>query len=157
MPITSRPEDPWLIRSCFSDDAKWEQLVAEATAPVVMFSNEFFANFKPIDDRVFDGKLPLEVVNALPDDYPQYFVLIVDEASFAPEFTVLVVSFLPQFDESYDTPPRNRVGSQIQSFRAIPSSLQSITNNLSIGNMEFEEFAESVDDDGVFRGFPQPE
>ena len=28
-------------------------------------------------------------------------------------------------------------------------------NNLSIANMDFREFAESVDPDGVFRGFPQ--
>lgn len=40
-------------------------------------------------------------------------------------------------------------------FRAIPSQIQSIENNLSIANMDFEEFAESVDEDGVFRGFPR--
>jgi hypothetical protein len=28
-----------------------------------------------------------------------------------------------------------------------------IENNLSIANMFFSEFADSVDDDGVFRGF----
>jgi hypothetical protein len=32
-------------------------------------------------------------------------------------------------------------------------AIQSIQNNLSIANMDFEEFANSVDDDGVFRGF----
>ncbi len=40
-------------------------------------------------------------------------------------------------------------------FRAIPSQIQGIENNLSIANMDFEEFAEAVDEDGVFRGFPQ--
>jgi hypothetical protein len=29
----------------------------------------------------------------------------------------------------------------------------SVENNLSLSNMGFEEFAESVDEDGVFRGF----
>jgi hypothetical protein len=29
-----------------------------------------------------------------------------------------------------------------------------IENNLSLANMDFEEFAEAVDPDGVFRGFP---
>ena len=28
-------------------------------------------------------------------------------------------------------------------------------NNLSIANMDFDDFANSVDHDGVFRGFPQ--
>jgi hypothetical protein len=30
-----------------------------------------------------------------------------------------------------------------------------VENNLSLVNMDFVEFAESVDPDGVFRGFPQ--
>jgi hypothetical protein len=42
-----------------------------------------------------------------------------------------------------------------QEFRAVPSRVQSIENNLSIANMDFEEFAEAVDRDGVFRGFPK--
>jgi uncharacterized protein DUF6924 len=28
-----------------------------------------------------------------------------------------------------------------------------VENNLSLANMDFEEFADSVDADGVFRGF----
>jgi hypothetical protein len=36
----------------------------------------------------------------------------------------------------------------------IPSEIQSIENNLSLANMDFEEFAESADKDGIFRGFP---
>jgi hypothetical protein len=40
-------------------------------------------------------------------------------------------------------------------FRAVSSPVQGIENNLSIANMDFEEFAEAVDEDGVFRGFPE--
>jgi hypothetical protein len=38
-----------------------------------------------------------------------------------------------------------------------PRKTESIENNLSIGNMGFEEFAEAVDRDGTFRGFRTPE
>lgn len=38
-------------------------------------------------------------------------------------------------------------------FRAVPSQIQSIENNLSFANMDFAEFADSADDDGTFRGF----
>lgn len=41
-------------------------------------------------------------------------------------------------------------------FRAVPSQIQSIENNLSISNMDFAEFADSVGADGIFRGFPRP-
>ena len=40
-----------------------------------------------------------------------------------------------------------------RSFRALPSQVQSIENNLSIANMDWEDFAGAVDADGVFRGF----
>jgi len=30
----------------------------------------------------------------------------------------------------------------------------SVENNLSISNMDFSDFADSADADGVFRGFP---
>ena len=40
-----------------------------------------------------------------------------------------------------------------QEFRAIPSEIQGIENNLSLANMSFEDFARAVDGDGVFRGF----
>ena len=42
-------------------------------------------------------------------------------------------------------------------FRAAPTPVHSIENNLSIANMDFHEFADAVGDDGVFRGFrPEP-
>ena len=40
-------------------------------------------------------------------------------------------------------------------FRARPSQIQTIENNLSIANMDFQEFAEAVDQSGIFRGFPE--
>jgi len=43
-----------------------------------------------------------------------------------------------------------------RSFRAIPSAIQSIENNLSIANMGFSEFARATDLDGIFRRFPAP-
>jgi hypothetical protein len=37
--------------------------------------------------------------------------------------------------------------------RTIPSEMWGIENNLSISNMDFEDFSNVVDEDGVFRGF----
>jgi hypothetical protein len=36
----------------------------------------------------------------------------------------------------------------------VPSRACDIENNLSLANMAFHDFADSVDPDGVFRGFP---
>jgi hypothetical protein len=38
-------------------------------------------------------------------------------------------------------------------FRVVPAELWSVQNNLSLPNMEWEEFADNVDGDGIFRGF----
>ncbi|WP_436838952.1 DUF6924 domain-containing protein [Nocardia salmonicida] len=40
-----------------------------------------------------------------------------------------------------------------RTFRAIPREVESIVANLSISNMDVHDFADSVDPDGVFRGF----
>ncbi|GAB4214988.1 MAG: hypothetical protein OHK0012_14070 [Synechococcales cyanobacterium] len=41
-----------------------------------------------------------------------------------------------------------------RTFRVIPGEIWAVENNLSIANMDFHDFANSVDPDGVFRGFP---
>ncbi|MFC8848558.1 MULTISPECIES: DUF6924 domain-containing protein [unclassified Micromonospora] len=38
-------------------------------------------------------------------------------------------------------------------FRTLPRQVQAIENNLSLGNMDFVEFARAAGPDGVFRGF----
>jgi hypothetical protein len=40
-----------------------------------------------------------------------------------------------------------------RTFRAIPSQIRAIENNLSLANMDFAEFADNAGADGVFRGF----
>jgi hypothetical protein len=40
-----------------------------------------------------------------------------------------------------------------RTFRVVPSEAWGVENSLSLANMGFEEFAEAVDEHGVFRGF----
>jgi hypothetical protein len=42
-----------------------------------------------------------------------------------------------------------------RTFRVIPREMWGVENNLSIANMDYDDFANSADADGVFRGFPQ--
>jgi hypothetical protein len=67
------------------------------------------------------------------------FVFLVDGRTINdPEHPIVVVDL-------YEDPGR--------SFRVIPSEMWVVENNLSLANMDFQEFAESADRDGVFRGF----
>jgi hypothetical protein len=38
-------------------------------------------------------------------------------------------------------------------FRCIPAEMWGVENNLNIANMDWEDFADEVDADGIFRGF----
>ena len=79
----------------------------------------------------------------MPASYRLSFVFVVDrEAVSNPEFPILVVDLHHQ---------RGR------GFRAIPSTIPSIECNLSLANMNFFEFSNAVDADGVFRGFANRE
>ncbi len=46
-----------------------------------------------------------------------------------------------------------RGGSDRAQFRCIAAQLWGIENNLNIANMDWEEFADAVDANGIFRGF----
>jgi hypothetical protein len=131
-----------LVRTDFTDSTAWEQASSEAQQEN---ADGFRAYIEPVSDPAFDGLSWEAVKAAVPADDDEGAVLfIADAAALAsPEHPILVVDLLQ------DRPP----------FRCIGSQLWGVENNLSIANMDWEEFAEefadAVDDDGVFRSFPE--
>lgn len=123
-----------LVRTDFSDDAAWETLVADATKPYG--PDGFMAYFVPVDDRAFEGMSAEELST---HDGDAYFVFAADgESMGGPERTLLVV---------------DRLHDRGRSFRVVLPHAHGVENNLSLFNMDFFEFANAVDADGVFRGF----
>ncbi|GAB24854.1 hypothetical protein GOPIP_074_00150 [Gordonia polyisoprenivorans NBRC 16320 = JCM 10675] len=120
-------------------DQAWGALVWEASAPVDFEHEEgrFRANFQYIDDRAYDGVTVDDIVDSAPEP-PPFFVFVADEATLSsPDHAVLVVDLLHQ--------PGRTV-------RVRPRDLWSVENNLSLGNMGFDDFARAAVD-GVFPGF----
>lgn len=132
-------ENPLVLRTDFSNQMTWEKICTEIQKPVGMF--RFRANVEFLDDTEYADLTKELVLERIPKNYNHTFIFIVDRTTISHPDHPLVVMDL------YD-------GSGHE-FRAIPSQIQGIENNLSIANMDFEEFAEAVDEDGVFRGFPQ--
>jgi hypothetical protein len=92
-----------------------------------------------VSDPEYDGLTVEQLVALGQDDKDCTYAFVVDRRTMTdPEMPVLVV------DLNHE-PGR--------AFRVVPSELASIDDNLSIGNMDFFEFADNVDADGVFRGF----
>jgi hypothetical protein len=127
-------ENALVVRTDFSDQDAWEAVQREITEPVDGF--QAYVHF--VDDRELSGLSIPEIVKAAGHD--RSYVMVVDRTAIeSSEHPVLVIDL-------YDEPGRT--------FRALPSCVQSIENNLSISNMDFEEFARAVGKDGIFRGFP---
>jgi len=155
--MNEQPEqNPWVIRTGFSNAGKWEHIRELISAPQKDGDKEFFAYVKFVNDEKHRDQDPKQLVLSLPDTYKHMFCFIVDQECIKnAEHPILVVGFYPSDNESFDRLPRETPLSDIATFRALPSQIQGIENNLSIANMDYEEFADSVDMNGVFRGFPR--
>jgi hypothetical protein len=101
---------------------------------------EFRAYVECVSDPAFDGFQPEQVIAAAALGPYRGYVFVVDPTTLThPEHPVLVVDLSSE-------PGRT--------FRVIPSEIWGVENNLSLANMDFEEFADAADSDGIFRGFP---
>ncbi len=129
-------ENALLIRTDFSDPTAWQQLIAAVSEP----GDPFIFNMEIVDDNANNSASVEQLMSALPEDYPHTFMVVADKIAISqPDYPLLVADLLEQR------------GSQ---FRAVAACVASIDNNLSIGNMGFEEFAGLIDETGVFRGIP---
>ncbi|MDM8005703.1 MAG: hypothetical protein QUV05_06075 [Phycisphaerae bacterium] len=131
-------ENAIVVRSDFSDDAAWRSLCGEMRVPI----GDFRACVDFVDRREFAGVTVEQLVSLAAHHENITFVFVADHVTFTdPARPLLVVDLLEE-------PGRT--------FRAVPRAVQAVENNLSIANMDFHEYAEAVDDDGIFRGFPRP-
>ena len=127
----------FVFRTDFTDDAVWSDVSSAISMPV----GEFRAFVKFVDDRRYDGLTVEQLLEFAPEGPDQTFIFLVDHETVThPDHPVLVVDLYWQ---------RGRV------FRVIPSKMWGVQNNLYLCNMDWEEFANNTDEDGVFRGFPQ--
>lgn len=142
--------DTLLVRTDFTDDDAWDQVQGEA-ATREWAPDGFRTCFEPVSDPQWAGATWEAVKAAAPvDDTGPRVLFIADSVTFASsEHPVLVVDLddnilsVAEFPEIASRTP----------FRCIPSELDSVEGNLSLGNMDWEEFAAAVGGDGVFRGF----
>ncbi len=125
-----------VVRTAFGNDAAWEALKAAVAEP----QDEFAANVSFVDDPALDGADPAEVAHAARSRGLHAVVLIADFETFAsPDRVLLCVDALEE---------------PVRSFRFVPAQAWSVENNLSLANMDFDDFLGSLGPDGFFRGFP---
>jgi hypothetical protein len=134
-----RTNCPIVLRTDFDYPQAWATICKLIRAPVPAPGDTFYAYVEFLDDPAFQGLNTDALLSSARPSYNHSFLCVVDTmAATHIAFPILVLDL------------RANPGS---TFRAIPSTIQSIENNLSISNMDFFEFASAVDPDGIFRGF----
>jgi hypothetical protein len=125
-----------LVRTDFTSEDAWQAVRDEALRE---YEDGFRANLEPVSDPAFDGA-GWQMVRAAvpPDDHGPSVLFIADRSTLAsPDHPVLAVDLLED--------PGHRP------FRCIPPELRAVENNLNIANMSWEDFADEIDDSGVYR------
>lgn len=129
-------KDVLVVRTYFDNDKDWNKLSKKLTDSYEM---GFTAHIELFNDERFENASVQDIIEKSKPNYKHSFIFVADSLTFAnPENSVLCIDL-------YDY-----IG---KSFRVIPSELWGVENNLSIANMDFYEFHDGCDSDGVFRGF----
>ncbi len=154
IPASDRPP---LVRTDFSDEAAWQAIrrsiltippELEDAIGLMNFMNDLSDDDEDdsdepwfvdiIDERRFADLSMEEVIKRLPADDNNLCLFIVDRQAISDSGHPILVVDLRQGGS--------------RTFRAIPSQICSIGSNLPIANMDWEDFADHVDEQGVFRG-----
>ena len=123
---------PVVIRTSFGDEPAWLTFCETIKA---LFEDE--PHF--ISDAKLDSKSPEDLLEELPTEASHNCIYIADEQTLkSAELPVLAMDIV--------TGPG-------RTFRVVPAEMNAVQVNLWISNIDFEEFADSVDSDGVIRGF----
>jgi len=134
MVVIPQDGDAPLIRTDFSNDAAWEGLLIATRRPS---SEGFLANVQVINDARLDG-VSAEQLGSAARGTKHAIIFLADEVTMRhADLAVLCIDA---------SAPEHR-------FRVIPGELWSVENNLSLANMDFEEFRSAAGADDVFRGF----
>lgn len=132
LPVT---QSSLLVRTDFTDDAAWSVL---RTAVATESDDGFLPDLEVVDDRAWEDASVEDLRRAALDAGVEIPLLFVgDGPAMADDLPVLVV------DLHEDPPPP---------FRCVARELWSVENNLSLANMDWHEFVDASDDDGVYRG-----
>lgn len=145
-----------LVRTDFDDPAAWQRLLAAVAAPS---EDGFYAYLVEVDDPIHAGLDGEQLIARLPAGFAEIYLFVADSRTLASdELPILVVPVPPRWDDDTDLYPDDAENSREyyvgrRAFRVIAAELWSVQNNFALANMGWEDFADAVDPDGVFRDF----
>ena len=140
-------DETLLIRTDHSDQAAWQALLTAVTTPN---KNGFLANVHVVDDVAYSD-LTTEQAVSVARARGDLLIVADTTALTGPEMPLLaVLPFHEDEDDDYDEDEETK--QEHGELRVIAAELWSIENNISLANMDWEDFVNAADE-GVFRGF----
>ncbi|MFH9396024.1 DUF6924 domain-containing protein [Streptomyces sp. NPDC017556] len=156
LPEIVRPDEwaPLVIRTDYTDDVAWREVVAELER--VVGGREWESPVHLVDDRRWAGVTSDEALVAAARDEELSVVFLADGVTMRSPLRPLLALDLGADDdqdldpvyyqELIDSPPPREV-------RVVPDAVHMVHGNLQLANLDFPEFAEeaAADPDGVVR------
>ncbi len=124
-----------LIRTDFSNEKTWQAVVDATTREN---SDGFVANLTVVGDPAWACASAKDVLTAHACDRERVVAFVFDAAAVIDKKHSLLCIYL--------------ASKKVRTMRVLPSEVWSVENNLSLGNMEWSDFASALKD-GVFEGF----
>lgn len=134
LPITRYPA---VLRTDFSSDRIWRSIKKDALGD---YDEDDDLTPYFIEDAAFEDLTKDEILAAVPEDYPNSFIFVVDKRAITEQGHPVSVIELKQ--------PQGR------EFRAVPSAIETIFANLYLANLDFEDFLRTAGTTGVYRQSP---
>ncbi|MEU6051126.1 hypothetical protein ABZ829_11895 [Streptomyces xanthochromogenes] len=157
--ISGRDEfDALVVRTDYRDEAAWQAVVADMAQPWGD-DGEFEPAVHFVDDAAWADRTPDEVLNEARRDENLSVVFLADRVTMQSVHRALLVLDITE-DEQEDLDPmyyQELIDSRPppREFRTAPAGVHDVHANLSIGNMDFAEFADAAfaDPDRIYRSF----
>lgn len=148
MTLPATDDETLLVRTCFEDQAAWDRLYAAVVTPSP--GDGFLAGVRIVDDPAYAGLSPAQLGALVPESAPEECLFVADRLALThDDGPILVVPRVPaHWDDELRSFYRDR-----QEFRVAVTYLWGVENNLRLANMDWSEFADSTDPDGIHRGF----
>ena len=146
-----------VVRTDYGDEAAWQTVAAELTQPWGA-GRAYEAVVNLVDDPAWAGATPDEVRAAAGADDEISVVFLADATTMREPHHALLAVRVPHGEQDGDGDGPERWAALRLPFRTEPCVVHDIHANLSIANMDFEEYAAAAreDPEGVLRPFPGP-
>ncbi|MFD5029418.1 DUF6924 domain-containing protein [Streptomyces sp. NPDC058405] len=141
-----------VVRTDFSNAAAWQEVAVQLTRPWGKH-RDHEAAVHLVNDPAWAGVTSDEVQSAASADAELSVVFLADETTMREACRPLLAVEIRAGEQCGDRDSEEKPAASSRPFRTEPTAIHDVHINLSIGNMDFEDFAEAAREDmhGVLR------